>query len=277
MHLVRKLFTLVPTTILALTTAVALHAADRDRVEAFLNVTGFDVALESIKLSAADAPAMIGLDARDFGASWTRLSNQVFDVPTMQEMGSEILQETLSDEALAFAAAFYASDLGQKLVAAENESHLANRTDKRAVGEAIVEDLKANDPERIALFDRMNRAIGSAELAMKSSNEVQIRFLTAAANAGIIELKTDEEGLRAMQAERAEEILASIRESSLRGAAATYRDFTNEEIEAYAEALEDPLMQEVYELMDAVQFEIMANRFEVLAGQMRGLDPGQEL
>ena len=29
--------------------------------------------------------------------------------------------------------------------------------------------------------------------------------------------------------------------------------------------------------MNAVQFEVMANRFEVVASRMRGLDPGQEL
>jgi hypothetical protein len=36
-------------------------------------------------------------------------------------------------------------------------------------------------------------------------------------------------------------------------------------------------MARVYELMNAVQYEIMANRFEVLAARMRGLTPAQEL
>lgn len=263
--------------LLVLTTAAAAQAADRDRLQAFLSVTGFDVALESIKLSAADAPAMLGVDARDFGASWTELSNRIFDVDLMQDMGVEMLQETLSDEALAHGAEFYASDLGQRLVEAENDSHLASRDDRRAAGEALVEQLKAENPERIAIFDRMMRAIGSAESSLKSSNEVQIRFLMAASAAGIVTLKTDEEGLRALQAENHDEAIESIRANALRGAAVTYRDFSNEEMERYAEALEAPLMQEVYELMNAVQFEIMANRFEEVALRMRGLDFGQEL
>lgn len=266
--------------VLALTitlAAMVAQAADRDRVRAFLNVTGFDVALESIKLSASDAPAMLGLKASDFGMSWTRLANDIFDVEEMQAEGVNILEETLSDEALAHAAAFYASDLGQRLVEAENESHLADRDEKRERGEALMEKYMAEDPERVAIFDRMMRAIGSAESAMKSSNEIQIRFLMAAAAAGVVQLKMDEEGIRAMQAERAEEVLESIRESSLRGAAATYEGFTNAELDTYAEALEHPQMQEVYELMNAVQFEIMAQRFEAVALSLRGLDPGQEL
>ncbi|MGR3320476.1 MAG: DUF2059 domain-containing protein [Pseudooceanicola sp.] len=276
----RRLLRMAGGGVLALTitlAAMVAQAADRDRVRAFLNVTGFDVALESIKLSASDAPAMLGLKASDFGMSWTRLANDIFDVEEMQAEGVNILEETLSDEALAHAAAFYASDLGQRLVEAENESHLADRDEKRERGEALMEEYMAEDPERVAIFDRMMRAIGSAESAMKSSNEIQIRFLMAAAAAGVVQLKMDEEGIRAMQAERAEEVLESIRESSLRGAAATYEGFTNAELDTYAEALEHPQMQEVYELMNAVQFEIMAQRFEAVALSLRGLDPGQEL
>ena len=41
--------------------------------------------------------------------------------------------------------------------------------------------------------------------------------------------------------------------------------------------LEHPKMQEVYALMNAVQYEIMANRFEALARAMQSLQPSQEL
>ena len=43
------------------------RAANMDKLEAFLEVTGFDVALESIRLSADSAPQMLGLQAEDFG------------------------------------------------------------------------------------------------------------------------------------------------------------------------------------------------------------------
>ncbi len=36
-------------------------------------------------------------------------------------------------------------------------------------------------------------------------------------------------------------------------------------------------MQEVYELLNAVQYHIMADRFEHLAGRMAGLQPAQDL
>jgi len=265
------------TLIVALTMATQVWAADRDKVRAFLTITGFDVALESIKLSAEDAPRMLGLQAEDFGAAWTLMASDVFDVEDMQGDAMDILSQTLSDEALAHAADFYASDLGQRLVEAENESHLRDREDKRGQGAELLAEAKQDDPERVIAIQRMMDSIGSEDQSLRAANELEIRFLMAAARAGVIELRLDEDGLRAAQAEQAEEIKRNMRTSGMESSAATYRDFTTEEIDAYAEALEHPLMQEVYELMNAVQFEIMANRFEEVATRLAEMGPGQEL
>jgi hypothetical protein len=47
-----------------------IQAQDEDRLTAFLAVTGFDAALDSIALSAGDAPLMLGRNATEFGADW---------------------------------------------------------------------------------------------------------------------------------------------------------------------------------------------------------------
>jgi len=107
--------------------------------------------------------------------------------------------------------------------------------------------------------------------------EIQIRFLLAASAAGVIKLKVDAEGLRAMMKEQAPEMRLALQKSGLAGAAYTYRDFSDADIETYAEALEHPDMQQVYELLNAVQYEIMANRFEVLATRMADLHPSQDI
>ena len=257
--------------------AVPAGAADRDKLKAFLSITGFDVALESIKLSAEDAPRMLGLDAAEFGASWTLMSRDVFNVKEMQSDALDILGQTLSDEALDHGAAFYASDLGQRLVEAENASHMRDRGDKRDEGGRLLADIQQNDPDRLALIERMMDAIGSEEQSLRSANELEVRFLMAAQQAGVVRLRLDEQGLRAAQKENAEEMKKSIRLSGLVSSASTYQDFSNDDIRAYAEALETPLMQEVYELMNAVQYEIMASRFEEVAARLAELDPGQEL
>ena len=259
-------------------TASAAWAADRDRIEAFLNVTGFDVALDSIALSAGSAPDMIGIDAKDFGSEWERVSAEVFDTATMRALALEILEHTLSDELLGHAAAFYATDLGQRLVVAENASHMIeDDTVKQDEGNRIIEKLEAESPDRLALLRRMNTAIDASGTSVRALQEIQMRFLLAASAADVIELRMDADELRALMQAQAPELRSLIEASALAGSAYTYRDFSDEDVTTYVTALEEQEMQRVYELLNAVQYEVMANRFETLALRMSGLKPGQDI
>ncbi len=253
------------------------QAADRANVEAFLKVTGFDVAIDSIALSATSAPDLLGMNQGDFGAQWTTVAEDVFDTELMQNRALDILEATLEDDLLAHAAAFYASDLGQRLVEVENSSHMAEDEEKELVGNAMLADLEAKDDPRIDLFRRMSVAIDPNDIGPQAMTEIQVRFILAASYAGVIDLRTDEDGLRALLNENAEEMAEAIETSSLANAAYTYRDFTLEELVEYTEALEHPDMMTVYELMNAVHFEVMSNRFEALALRMGDIQPVQDL
>jgi hypothetical protein len=253
-------------------------AADRARVDAFLEVTGFGVALESIRLSADSAPDMLGIDANDFGSEWSRLVREVFDTDVMLQMGSDILTQTLSDDTLEHAAAFYASDLGKRLVTAENASHMnEDGAAKSEAGAAILSGLQRVNPARVALLEQLNAASDVEDSSIRAIQEVQIRFLMAAAGAGVIRLQMEEPDLREAVRSQEAEMRVSIKQNALEGSAYTYQAFSDDEVLAYAQALEHPKMQEVYALMNAVQYEIMANRFEAVAQRLAGMQPSQDL
>ncbi|WP_299145269.1 DUF2059 domain-containing protein [uncultured Tateyamaria sp.] len=253
-------------------------AADRAKLQDFLEVTGFDVALESIRLTASSAPQILGMQAETFGTEWTRLTEEVFATETMHDMALDILEQTLDDEMLTHAADFYATDLGQRLVVAENASHLTEDDSvKLESGADIVAALEGIDSPRLDYIRRMNAASDSAGTAVRAILEVQVRFIMAAAGAGVIELQRDEEGLRELFKADEEAMTAEIAAGALTGAAYTYQSFSDAEVLTYAEALEHPRMRHVYDLMNAVQYEIMANRFEALAVAMQRLQPSQEL
>lgn len=264
--------------ILTCVTALAATAADRAKLQEFLEVTGFDVALESIRLSAGSAPDMLGLQAEDFGTEWTRLTKDVFKTDLMHDLALDILEQTLEDDMLTHAADFYASDLGQRLVVAENASHMKeDDTLKQESGEAIVAGLERLDSPRLDYLKRMNAASDSAGVSVRAIQEIQVRFLMAAAGAGVIELQLEEPDLRELLSSDEDVLKEEISKSALTGAAYTYQSFSDDEVLAYAEALEHPKMRRVYDLMNAVQYEIMANRFEALARAMQSLQPSQEL
>lgn len=253
-------------------------AADRAKLEDFLEVTGFDVALESIRLSASSAPDMLGLEAEAFGSEWTRLTGDVFATDVMHDLALDLLEKTLEEDLLTHAADFYATDLGQRLVVAENASHMSEENAlKDESGAEIIAGLASIDSPRIAYLERMTAASDSAGTAVRAIQEVQVRFLMAAAGAGVIELQLEEPDLRALLETDEEAMKAEVEANALIGAAYTYQAFSDDEVLEYAAALEDPKMREVYDLMNAVQYEIMANRFEALAVAMQRLQPSQEL
>lgn len=271
-----QIFLVVSLGLFALTQSA--QAADRAKLEAFLEVTGFDVALESIRLSADSAPQILGLEANDFGSEWRRLVAEVFDTKIMHDLGLDILTETLSDEMLEHGATFYASDLGRRLVMAENASHMEPDEEiKRETGAEIIAGMVRIGSSRVETLARMNRAIDVSGTSVASIHEVQLRFLMAAAAAGVVELQMDEADLREAMRAQEPELRRMIQTSALAGAAYTYQAFSDDEVTAYADALEHPLMQELYALMNAVQFEITANRFEEVARRLAGMQPSQDL
>ncbi len=257
---------------------IPASAAGRDRIEAFLTTTGFDVALESIALASASAPQMLGFDPDGFGSDWARLTEEVFDTKDMHETAVSILEQTLSDQALNHAVEFYASDLGQRLVSAENASHLIEDDEaKQQQGQEIVAQLVREGSQRVESLKRMNTAIDSSGTSLRALQEIQIRFLLAASASGVIELQLDADELRAMMKQNETGMRQALQLSALAGAAYTYQDFSDADVITYVEALEQPLMQEVYELLNAIQYEIMAMKFEVLATKMAELHPAQDI
>lgn len=266
------------TLVLLIAVAVQARAADRARIEAFLVTTGFDVALESIRLSAGTAPEMLGFDADDFGPQWTRLVRDVFDTDYMHGFAIDILEETLSEDLLTHASDFYASSLGQRLVKAENTSHMLETEGlKTESGEAIINGLVRIGSSRVALLRRLTNASNVADNSIRAIQEVQVRFLMAAAGAGVLDLTMDEPDLREVLRQNENAVRLVLQSNALSGAAYTYQAFSDDEIEAYAKALEAPKMREVYALLNAVQFEIMADRFEAIAVRLKGLQPSQDL
>ena len=257
---------------------VPAQAADRVKLEAFLEVTGFDIALESIRLSADDAPRMLGFEADDFGSEWQRLVREVFATDLMRDMALDILGSTLSDELLDHGAEFYATDLGRRLVEVENKSHMQQDSDnKRQTGEEMIAGLVRLGSPRVAILSRLSTASDAEDTSVRAIQEVQVRFLMAAAGAGVIDLQMDEADLREAMRTTEPEMRLSIKTNALAASAYTYQAFSDDEVADYAQALEHPDMQKVYALMNAVQFEIMANRYEAVAGRLAAMQPSQDL
>ncbi len=264
--------------LLGVTMALApVQAAEREACREFLETTGFDVAITSVQQEVMSAPGISGQEAEDFGSQYVALAEEVFDPEVMLERAVDMMEAVLSDELVGHGAGFYASDLGQRLVAVENASHLTDAETRREAGEAIVAKLMETNPERLEDYQAMMDAIGGVDASLRALTEVQIRYLMAAMAAGTMDFGLSEAELRALIAAQAEEMRAEMLRNSIVGAAWTYRDISDDDIRAYREALEQPLMRQVYEALNAIQYQVMAERYEVLAGRLAELSPQVDL
>lgn len=266
---------------LALSPAAKVQAASddgrMDRIDAFIKVMGFDVMLESMVISARNAPNMLGMNAKGFGKAWTLQVDQIFAPGGLNAEAREILGATIPDEELNHAAAFYASDLGQRLVVAENEAHMKGGSATLDRGQEIVAKLLAEGSPRLEYFSRLMLATGLEDTAVRSVVELRVRFLTAASDAGITRDRLDPDRLRAQMMAQQGKLRRAIKLQTLATSAYTYRDFSDEEVLAYAEELESPQMRRVYELLNAVQFELAAERYEKIARRLADMQPPQDL
>ena len=263
--------------LLIISAVVPSSAADRNAIETFMKVTGFDVSLESMRVSASDAPAMLGLDAADFGLSWKRIADELFEPESLKNDAVGILQQALSENVLVHASEFYASELGIRLVKAENLSHFEDSDQKKIDGELILAELVDRSSPQPQYFREMADSIGALESGIRSFREVQVRFIMAAMGAGLIDRQIDEADLRSMLAQQDAEIKTNMLQSLIIANSYTYRNFTDLEIAQYRDALATDEMKEVYELMNAIHFALMADRYEQMALKMVKLHPLQEL
>ncbi len=268
------IFAFVLMTLAALTGA---QAAEEQDIRDFLKVTGFDVAIASIQQGAMAGPALTGEDPDVFGRQWVRLAEEVFDPEEMIAEAVAMIAAVMPDDLLDHGVEFYGSPLGQRLVEVENESHMADDAEKYAEGERLTGELLDQDSIRVDLFREMGRAIGSTETAIKSIVEIQVRYLMAAMAAGVSDFEISEEDLRLMLMEQAGEMRKNIEVNSLVANAYAYRDLSDEDLIDYLAALQEPKMMQVYEILNAVQYQIMAERYETLASRLVDLRPEQEL
>lgn len=256
--------------------AVAV-AADRESAREFLEVTGFDQAIISLQQSAMQGPAIAGSDPDAFGTQWVRLAEEVFEPEAMIEDTLDMMEAIMPQELVDHGTAFYASELGQRLVAVENAAQFEDDAEQLAQGELIVTRLAEENPARINEFRLMGEALGGTEASVRAIIEIQVRYILGAAAAGASDITFSEAELREMLERQRPAMHEAIESGAILASAYVYRDFPDEDVVAYREALEVPEMRQVYEILNGIQFEVMGDRYARLAARLVDLAPQTDI
>lgn len=253
----------------------AAQAASDDEITAFLTATGFDKAIEGLQVSAGSG--MAGLGSETFGVQYTLLANEVFDPEEMTERARQMIGAVMPDDVMAASTAFYSSPAGRRIVAVENIAQLTDDADTDPEGEAILAGLRAARDPRVEVLGAINRAAAPIDVTLRALTEIQLRYILAASDAGVIDQQFEPEVLREILFEQIKELTPVIEEGALVNSAYTYRDISDDDLALYLDALEGPSMRQAYEVMNAILYQIMVERYEVLGLRLTELQPSEEL
>ena len=193
----------------------ALVAADRETSREFLEVTGFDVAITSMQEGAMNGLGIAGADPDAFGSEWVRLSEQVFDPDAMIEDTLDMMEAIMPQELVDHGMDFYGSELGQRLVEAENAGHGVSNERQMAEGEMIVTRLADENPDRIEEYRKMSAAIGGVEQSTRAIIEIQVRYMMAAMAAGASDIQYSEAELREILSQQSDQLANAISTSGI--------------------------------------------------------------
>lgn len=249
--------------------------ADADRTRALLELIGADAWIESFAeaLGRADPEA-----AADQSHSWTQAAGEIFQPEAIFDDLVGRMDGQLTDAEVTEIMAFLNSDLGLRVTAMEVEAQnpdIADGVDM--AGPVILKDLMADDPDRIAAYQRMMDAIGAVDAGVTGALNMNFAVLSGMSASGRMAYQLSDAEILTLLASQEATIRDRVAQSAMENAAFTYRDLSDADLDGYVAFLETAAGGRIYSLMNSATDDIMAERGRQFGARIVALEGTQEL
>lgn len=236
---------------LALTLAAPAVAQDDPRVDLAAEVlllNGFDTLTEDQARSLATAPEGTRDSDPNMADAWDRLAPRFFEPEPVFNAAAGDLAELASDAELQVLRDFFASALGQQVTQLEEATQTEDMddVDQVALGRDILAD--DTDAERLEALQRLALAFGTPEETAAMSLNTQFVFQQAL-NENLGRAIPDAD-LLAMIIRQQNDMIDRLRTESVARKAFVYQSLSVEEVNAYAELIESPAGQKMYDAVE---------------------------
>lgn len=218
---------------------------------------GIDSAYARFPESIADSLPQMGVpDAQR--AAWERAAFLAFDSGVILEQMIAYLSASQDFAAFQGAAAFLDSPLGLRMTALENDAMVQPNAD--AEGEAIIATLMAENPARLNILRQMVDDTDLVEMSVASALSMNLAVMSGMKASRLLPYDIDEAQMMALLDERRPVIRTQIERAYLVRAAYTYRNISDDDLNAYLAFLTGPTGRQLYAAINTASTTVLIGR-----------------
>ncbi|MCP5071724.1 MAG: hypothetical protein GY947_00305 [Rhodobacteraceae bacterium] len=238
--------------------AVHAFAIEPQKMREVLELIGFDHAVAFTHRSIKSAGQRAGGENADFQRAWDEAAEDVFSIDKVFELLVQTNAESFSEADYDELMLYFSDGLGRRVTDLENAAQsVEGQAEMADIGMKLVAKLFDENPERLRQIKSMNDELDTEENAVAAAMNFGYALMVGMTSAqGKPSEMTDEEILNQLR-QQEPALRSRIRESLMLSTAYTYRDLTNEDMDAYIGFLQSPVGRKLYQKVEGSRREIM--------------------
>lgn len=233
-------------------------AAEPARAAAMLRLLGFDTAIIGFVEEVKRTDPGLTSDNREFDTLRKAIADRIFQPEILFQAVAALVDGKFDDAEYDALEAYFSQGAGLRVTEAEKFAQSPeNAGELEAETPGIIEDLLANNPERLDQIERMIEATDVVGSGTAMAMNLGYAMISGMASAG--ELPggfTDDQILMMLNARR-DQIEAEVLNNAVLSAAYTYRDISNADMADYLVFLQSDLGRKLYSVIENAQVEVL--------------------
>ncbi len=254
----RKNFLRMIPVCLALLSAPAAFAADPSRGEAMLRLLGFDTAISNFVEQAKSADTGLESDDPEFDAAREAIAERIFQPDVLFAAVAARVDDKFDAAEYDALEAYFSQGVGLRVTEAEKFAQSPeNDAERAAETPAMIEDLLANNPERLEQIEQMIEAMDIVGSGTAMAMNLGYAMISGMASTGKLPSGLTDDQILMMLNARRDQIEAEVLNSTVLSAAYTYRNISNADMADYLDFLQSDLGRKLYSVLESAQVDVL--------------------
>ena len=244
--------------LLTLLSVPAAFAVEQSRGEAMLRLLGFDTAISGFVEQVKSTDPGIGSDDPEFDDARDAIAERIFQPDILFAAVAARVDDKFDDAEYDALEAYFSQGVGLRVTEAEKFAQSPENDAARAAETpAIIEDLLANNPERLDQIEQMIEAMDVVGSGTAMAMNLGYAMISGMAGTGKLPGGLTDDQILMMLNARRDQIEAEVFNSTVLSAAYTYRDISNADMADYLDFLQSDLGRKLYSVMESAQVDVL--------------------